>query len=311
MVRLDIAKKKADEESRQKSAQLVEMHMLDERTRLMLDATPLGANFWDRNLKNIDCNMEAVKLFGLKDKQEYLARFHELSPEYQPDGGLTSERTAYFLNKAFEEGYERVEWMHRKLDGELIPCEVTLVRVKYKDDFIVLAYTRDLREYKQMLGVIERRDNLLRTVNRAASIILTTDDEENFEELLLSGMKLIGRSLDVDRVQIWQNETIDGLLHFVHRYEWLSDVGKCKPSVPIGLKFAYSEKPEWEQMFLRGEYINSPLSGLPPSDQDFLSYYGMKSIVIIPLFLQDRFWGFFSVDECCNERAFTEEEIHI
>jgi signal transduction histidine kinase/ActR/RegA family two-component response regulator len=140
----------------------------NERARLMLDATPLGAIYWDKNIKCVDCNEESVRLFGVKDKQEYLDRFMELSPEYQPDGSLSKEKSLEFVKKAFTDGYFRFEWIHQKLDGELIPCEVTLIRVEYEDDYSVLGYTRDLRELKQMMKKIEQRDSQLEAALKAA-----------------------------------------------------------------------------------------------------------------------------------------------
>ena len=165
----------------------------------------------------------------------------------------------------------------------------------------------DKRRGKQL----ERSDNLLRAVNEAANVILTAEGGRNFDESLLSGMSLMGRCLDVDRVQLWQNETIGGELCFVHKYEWLSETGMDKAPVELGLTFRYSDKPEWKEMFMRGEYINSPFAKLPSEDQVFLSVYDIKSIVVIPLFLQDMFWGFFSIDDCKTEREFTEDEIDI
>ncbi len=130
----------------------------DERTQIMLDATPLCANFWDKNTNNIDCNQEAVNLFGLSSKEEYLERFFDLSPEYQPCGKLSSEMAKGLVEKAFKEGYCKFEWMHQKLNKEPIPAEITLVRVKYKDDFIVVGYTRDLRELKENMAKIREAD---------------------------------------------------------------------------------------------------------------------------------------------------------
>ncbi len=130
----------------------------NERMRIMFDATPLCCNFWDENFNNIDCNEEAPKLFDLKDKQEYIERFMELSPEYQPDGQLSSDKALGQVNKAFEEGYARFEWMHQKLDGTPIPSEITLVRVQRGDGFIVVGYTRDLREFKKMLSEMREAD---------------------------------------------------------------------------------------------------------------------------------------------------------
>ena len=58
----------------------------EERTHAMLDATPLACSFWDEELNLIDCNHECLILFGLTSKKEYIRRFRELSPEFQPDG---------------------------------------------------------------------------------------------------------------------------------------------------------------------------------------------------------------------------------
>lgn len=127
------------------------MREADRRTQIMLDATPLCCNFWDENFNNIDCNQEAVNLFELNDKREYLDRFFELSPKYQPDGRLSSEKAFEKIKCAFETGRTRFEWMHQKINGELIPAEIILVRVWQGEKYIVTGYTRDLRELKQTI----------------------------------------------------------------------------------------------------------------------------------------------------------------
>jgi len=130
----------------------------EERTQIMLDAMPLAANFWNKDLVNIDCNKEALKLFGLSSKKEYLDNFFSLSPEYQPDGKLSDEKAMELVRKAFDDSFCRVEWMHRKPNGELIPCEVTLVRAKYGKENIVCGYTRDLREMKVIMAKMREAD---------------------------------------------------------------------------------------------------------------------------------------------------------
>ena len=151
---------------------------------------------------------------------------------------------------------------------------------------------------------------LLHAVNRASEILLTTREQDLLESLM-NAMEIVGKNLNVDRVQIWRNEEIDGVLNFVMRYEWLSDVGKEKIEVPLGLHFPYSHIPDWYEKFMRGECINSPISQLSPNEAAFLGYYEMTAIVIIPLFLYDDFIGFFSVDDCKDERIFTNEEMNV
>ncbi len=122
----------------------------EERMRVMFDSMPLCANFWNQDFQNIDCNLTAPKFFGLKDKQEYIDRFMELSPERQPDGRTSAEWVLDKMGTAFEEGYCRFEWMHQTLDGEPLPTEITLVRVLFQNEYHVMGYTRDLREFKAM-----------------------------------------------------------------------------------------------------------------------------------------------------------------
>jgi len=292
-------------------AQVAEIYEAHERARVLLDVTPLSCRLWNKDFNIFECNNETLKLFKLKSYQEYIDRYQELHPKYQPDGQLSRDKIIAILKKAFAGEKCVFEWMHQLLDGTPLPVEITLVPVVLEGEPVIAAFSRDLREHKQMMRAIEQRDNLLDTGNRAAAVLLAMTDEEGFAVSILKSMELMGRCVDVDRVQIWRNEVFDGALYFVHKYEWLSDIGHQKAPVPIGLKFPYSAKPEWESKFLRGEYINGPFSQLPQSDQELLQAYEIQSIVIIPLFLKGQFWGFLSLDDCHQERTFSEEEIAI
>ena len=136
-------------------ADMEKMHETDLLMRALLDANPYGANFWNRDMELIDVNEAIVGMFKISDKSEYLENFAAFSPEYQPDGRLSSEAAAQFIDTAFKTGSERFEWMHNTLDGEDIPCEITMVRVDYKGEHIVAAYLRDLREQRRMIQEIE------------------------------------------------------------------------------------------------------------------------------------------------------------
>ncbi|MDR0323262.1 MAG: PAS domain S-box protein, partial [Treponema sp.] len=311
---LERASKKVHEESRQKSVTLSEIEKkreTDERTQVMLNATPLSIDYWDKNFNIITCSEETVRLFGVKNKQEYVDKFFNFIPECQPDGSLSKEKVYGNLTKAYTKGYHRFEWVYKKSDGELIPSEVTLVRVQHKGEYNVLGFVKDLRKHKQMMNEIEQRDELLNMVNSTAVALLATKDEENLLPSIIEGMELLGKAVNADRVQIWKNEMIDNKLQFVHKCEWLSEFGRQKTPVPIGLHFPLSSKPEWEKKFYRNECINGPLRKLSQDSQDLLAPFGIKSIVNIPLFLQDKFWGFFSLDDCREERTFSADEIDI
>ena len=119
--------------------------------RVIINAAPFCVHLWDKNLNIIDCNQATANLFKLSDKQEYLDRFYDFSPEHQPDGNPSKEVAVKYIQKAFDDGHFQVEWTHRALDGELIPSEMTLERIDYKDYSYIAAYVRDVREEKRIL----------------------------------------------------------------------------------------------------------------------------------------------------------------
>jgi len=162
-----------------------ELHEADEYASLMFDSTPLACTLWNKDLKIINCNMEALKLFGLKNKEELNEKFMSLTPEYQPGGRKSTELKDEWLTRAFEKGYYHVEWMHRLLTGELLPCDLILVRLKYKDEFFVASYARDMREQKRAWEEIKNSAVKLelaleeaRSANAAKSIFLANMSHE-------------------------------------------------------------------------------------------------------------------------------------
>jgi signal transduction histidine kinase/CheY-like chemotaxis protein len=161
-----------------------ELQEADERAQTLLDATPLAANLWTKDYNNIYTNEASAKLFGLSDKQDYLNKFAELSPENQPDGKNSAEEAVKLIKKAFKDGYCRFEWVHHNLKGEPIPVEVTLVRVKFKNEYHVTGFTRDLRKEKEMLSLMMLED--YRTTSASLGIaqwdmVLTNGDVTNKE----------------------------------------------------------------------------------------------------------------------------------
>ncbi|MDR2581826.1 MAG: response regulator [Fibromonadaceae bacterium] len=174
LLRMAMRKQEADETA---TVAVEKLRDTEEQVQVMLDSAPLVANFWNKDFNNIETNQESVRLFDLSNKQEYIEKFHQLSPEYQPDGQTSEHKAIALVKEAFEEGYCRFEWMHQNLQGQPIPCEVTLVRVKYKGDTIVLGYTRDLRAEKATMEEM-RKAEVAEQSNKAKSKFLAMMSHE-------------------------------------------------------------------------------------------------------------------------------------
>ena len=120
----------------------------EERARILLDTTPLGATLWDQECNILDCNQETLRMFGLVEASDYKARFFELSPEFQPNGAASRDEARIHLRESFETGYHKFKWMHQTASGEALPAEVTLIRIPWHDSWRAAGYIRDMREAK-------------------------------------------------------------------------------------------------------------------------------------------------------------------
>jgi len=151
----------------------------EEKQRIIIDNMPMVSNFRDRNFNMLECNEEAVRLFELSSKEEYITRFDELSPVLQPDGQTSEKKSQELISRAFEENRISFEWMHQKLDGTPIPTEVTLLKVQWQGDDNLIAFVRDLRpEYiqKQAEELVRARLNV---ILNSSPFLVTIFDENN------------------------------------------------------------------------------------------------------------------------------------
>jgi diguanylate cyclase (GGDEF)-like protein len=104
---------------------------------------------FDDQYNFIDCNEEMVAMYGVT-KEYYLTHFHDLSPNYQPDGSKSRDKVRDIMERSLNGEKVVMEWMHCTPAGDPIPCEITLTRVMYKGKYIGLGYVYDLRNVKDM-----------------------------------------------------------------------------------------------------------------------------------------------------------------
>ena len=157
----------------------------------------------------------------------------------------------------------------------------------------------------------ERLDQLLHAVNKAAAVLLSPDNKESFETALKDGMEILADCIDVDRVYIWKNEMINGVLCCKQQIQWLSAIGAQIGFIPREKIFPYSDFSEWQETFSRDECINGPVRNMSAEIQALLKSWKIQSLLMIPVHLQDNFWGFICFDDCHQERVFSNEEVNI
>jgi PAS domain S-box-containing protein len=112
----------------------------------------------------IDCNIAAAKMLGFESKEILLEMNPHpaiFSPEYQPDGRLSVEKSLEMDRLAYEKGIHRFEWMHKRVTGEEVLVEVTLNTVFINEEQVLLAVWHDITEQKLAENKLRRSEIML------------------------------------------------------------------------------------------------------------------------------------------------------
>ena len=108
------------------------------------------------------CNNAVLKLLEYKNKDNFLnLQPFQLSPEFQPDGQKSEDKTKKLIERCLQKGSDRFEWLHTKSTGDNLWVEIVLTKIKIKDEDVIHVVWRDISKKKQLdEQIINRTEEL-------------------------------------------------------------------------------------------------------------------------------------------------------
>lgn len=153
-----------------------------------------------------------------------------------------------------------------------------------------------------------KKDALLEAIADSAVELLRFHDIEKFLPTILSSL---GAATKVDRMQLLQyEETPTGEYRIVQHFGW------CAPGVEPSILEGWAEgktmedtgfRP-WGDKLSRGEIITGRPDSFEPAIRKFLEDDGVCSVVVVPIFVEDCWWGLIGFDDCHSVREWTSRE---
>lgn len=133
----------------------------------------------------IDCNFATLNLLRAQNKDQVLALHPAvLSPEYQPDGRRSLDKSRDMDRLAWEHGYHRFDWVHRRLDGTDVPVEVTLTPVMLEGKRVMLVVWHDITERVRTEATLRQNERLARAESLVQTVLLSDTGNELLTGLL-------------------------------------------------------------------------------------------------------------------------------
>ncbi len=119
----------------------------------------------------LDCNPAALEMFSIESKEELVKLTPvDLSPQYQPDGILSSEKAAQMMAKALETGSNLFEWTHKCHNGEEFYASVLITRLEIDGETILQGAIRDISDYKRTQEIMIQTEKMLSVGGLAAGM---------------------------------------------------------------------------------------------------------------------------------------------
>ena len=127
----------------------------------------------------LDGNHAAAAIFGCKNEFDLTSLTPaDVSPEYQPDGTLSSTKCQQMMAIVMRDGSHRFEWTHKRIDGTEFLASVCVNRMEVDREYLLLGTVRDITEQRQADESLRWKSAFLEAqVNSCLDGILVVDDE--------------------------------------------------------------------------------------------------------------------------------------
>jgi len=164
-------------------------------------------------------------------------------------------------------------------------------------------------EQRRAEEALWRRDRIMEAVGFAAERFLATPD---WEQTISEVLERLGIATQASRVYLFENlMSEEGVLLTSQRYEWVTNGIKPQINNPRLQRFPINEGgyARWAEALSQRQAIQGLVKEFPASERGFLEEQDICSILLLPIFIGQEWWGMVGFDECLTERQWYAAEV--
>lgn len=249
------------------------------------------------------------------------AEIHEVDADYVPN---LEEGLSFYKPESSD--IIRKAWKNAAEVGIPFDLELEITTAKNHDKWIrtkgqceikngkvirIYGTFQDITKRKIAEQEVERKEKMLKGISLATNELLSNRD---FEEAITKSLVVLGETVEVDRVYIFENNTdAEGQLIASQRFEYASPNISSQVGNPDLQNLILEKFENFFRPLSKNKPYKATLKNLEPDSDEarFLQAQDIKSILVIPIFYNEKFWGFVGYDECTSERKWSEAEISL
>jgi len=134
---------------------------------------------------------------------------------------------------------------------------------------------------------------------------------EDYEQSINAALAALGNAVIVDRIYIFENHPHPntGEMLMSQRWEWVAPGVIPEIDNPELQNLPYKDCfPRWYKYLSKGQTIAGLVKDFPPNEREILQEQGILSILLTPIEIKGKLWGFIGFDNCHSEHEWTNLE---
>ncbi|MFN3997667.1 PAS domain-containing protein [Algoriphagus sp.] len=279
--------------------------------RFHLATQAVSDAIWDWDLKKnvIFWGKGYHRLFGYPEEMEQVTEDIWQTMIHPDDLPSIRESTLITKNdKSSDRWYG--EYRFKKFDGTytLVKENTVILRNSDGEPYRMVGSLSDISEEKEKELELQKKTGLISSISYIIQSLLESED---WKELIDPTLKLMGETAGADRVYFFQNyaDPFTGKLFTQQTHEWTNGLVSSELDNPDIQAIPLEDHPITYQGVLQGKPFMVVAEKAEENMRQLLEAQGIKSILIMPIFVNGSFYGFMGFDDCTTSKIWSEDEI--
>ncbi|MDQ6674131.1 MAG: GAF domain-containing protein [Chloroflexota bacterium] len=271
--------------------------------RSVYEAIGSGVLVFDGAGTIVNANAAAADILGRRVGELLGMRAQDFNAGVTEDGAPVRDEPLHLRAVEGRQAVRKVAFGITRPDGGRRWLQVDAVPLFGQDGAlrsVILSFI-DITDTRRSEEALHQRDAILEAVAFAAERLLTAAEwEHSIDDVL----RQFGVALGVSRVYIVPAAQPEGLAETARHHEWTAEQVQPRPQPTDYLPYLTSAGlGRWENVLREGGIIQGRLASFPDDEQAILAAQGVCSLVVVPIFVGQAWWGFVGFDDCREERG--------
>ncbi|RKY47320.1 MAG: hypothetical protein DRP86_07855, partial [Candidatus Neomarinimicrobiota bacterium] len=253
----------------------------------------------DEHKHILDINEVAINISGYK-------RSELLKTDYQkilPDLDMLAIREK-------DEKNQVIETFILNRSGNHIPVEISHSMYTLQNQRFIMLVFRDISDRIRNLEILKRRDQILEAVGVVAERLLANDQ---IDKAMNESLKYIGEATSADRCYIFKNVlNPQNELCMSLKYEWAHESVEPQSNNDLLQNLPYAVHTDEIYSFLsQNKIYKKNARDFNEAEKVILGGQNIQSLILVPISVDNAWWGFIGLDDCHGEKEWTPAEIEV